>query len=139
MSYKVFIFTYVKPIKPKQMKAILIDVFNNCVKSVSIDENDTLKSMYRLIGCSLVDRVQINSHDDIWVDDEGLLSINNDSRFFTFGNPDLGGYQPLAGNGLIMGVDKMGKSIDPTITIDEVRARVKFYSLSEVQKLYEGV
>ena len=115
-----------------EMKAILVDVHNECVKPVVIDDNDVLNSMYKHIGCSLVDRVQINDHDDIWVDDEGLLSIDNNSKFFTFGKS-----QPLCGNGLIMGVDRMGESIDPTITIDKVRSMVKFYTLSDVQDMVD--
>lgn len=107
------------------MKAILIDVNQECVRPVVVDDRDHLQSMYNLIGCELVDRVSINDHDDIWVDDEGLLTLTEDSKFFTYNG------QLLAGNGLVMGVNGMGESVEPTITIDEVRARVKFHNYTE--------
>ena len=111
------------------MKGILIDVFNECVHMVDIDDRDKLHSMYRHLHCELVDRVSINRHDDIWVDDEGLLSLTEESKFFTFKGYD----GVLAGNGLILGVNEMGESVDPCITVDEVRSKVKFHTMRSIR------
>lgn len=111
------------------MKGILIDVYNESVRQVEVDDKDTLQSMYKHIRCSLVDRVSINDHDDIWVDDEGLLSLTEESKFFTWKGYD----SVLAGNGLILGIDGMGESIDPRITVDEVRSKVKFHTMRSVR------
>lgn len=110
------------------MKAILIDVNQECVRMVDINDGDVLHSMYKHLNCTLVDRVSINSHDDIWVDDEGLLSLTPDSKFFTWKGYD----GILAGNGLILGIDDMGESVDPCITVEEVRSKVKFHTYVEV-------
>jgi hypothetical protein len=103
------------------MKAILIDVYNENVRQVEVDDNDQLNSMYKHINCETVDRVQINDHDDIWVDDEGLLNLTKDSKFFTYEG------RLLAGNGLVMGCDRMGESIEPCITVEEVLSHVEFH------------
>ncbi len=113
------------------MKGILIDVENKEVKEVEVDKKNILDSMYKHIGCQLVDRVGLNRSDDLWVDDEGLLTVNEDSKFFSFrGYPS-----PLVGNGLILGHDGMGESIEPKITIEEVRMNVKFYTMDEIQRM----
>lgn len=112
------------------MKGILIDVYNENVRQVEVDDREVLKSMYKHINCQLVDRVSINSHDDIWVDDEGLLCLTEESKFFTYK-----GYNGvLSGNGLILGVNhRNGESVDPCITVDEVRAKVKFHTMRSVR------
>lgn len=113
------------------MKGILIDVENRSVTEVEVDTKDVLHSMYKLIGCELVDRVSINGHDDIWVDDEGLLTMTEKSKFFSY----RGCPSPLVGNGLILGVNGKGESINPKITTEEVRMNVKFYTMDEIQKM----
>jgi hypothetical protein len=111
------------------MKGILIDVHQQCVRPVEVNDKEVLQSMYRHIGCECVDRVSINERDDIWVDDEGLLTMDEDSKFFVW----RGYGQPLCGNGLILGVNREGECVDPCITIDEVRTKVQFYNMSEIQ------
>lgn len=117
------------------MKSILIDVNNSEVKEVEINDKNVLLEWYKTIGCSLVTTgCYINEHDDaIMVDDEGLLNIGKDTRFFTY----EGAHQPFAGNGLVVGTSDRGKTIAPQITIEEVRSKVKFYSLNEVKELIQ--
>jgi hypothetical protein len=111
------------------MKAILIDVYNREVREVEVDKKNELHSMYKHIDCEYVDRVRIDEHDDIWVDDEGLLTLDDDSMFFVFKGYD----GVLAGNGLIMGVNRKGESIEPRISIEEVRSSVRFLTITEVR------
>jgi hypothetical protein len=111
------------------MKAILIDVNSENVRMVEVDDKDVLRSWYRHIGCSMVEPVYINEHDSIMVDEEGLLTMDNNTKFFSY-NEDF-----YCGNGLVVGVDRKGNSVDPCITVDEVRARVKFYAMNEVSRL----
>ena len=114
------------------MKAILIDVKNNEVKEVNVDEKEILRDWYKHIGCELVEQaIQINDKGDtIMVDEEGLLSVNNNTRFFNF----EGGHQPFAGNGLIVGTNlETGDSVDVTVTVDEVRDKITFLSLNNSQ------
>ena len=104
----------------KQMKAILIDVLNENVRMVEVDDKNVLKDWYKHIGCSMVEPVYINSHDSIMVDEEGGLTEDEDTKYFSFdGNIYIG-------NGLVVGVDRNGKSVDPCICVEEVRSRVEF-------------
>ena len=116
------------------MKAILIDVLNENVRMVEVDDNDVLRSWYKHIGCSMVEVGHyFNNHDSVLVDEEGLFSIDNDSKFFTI----KGGHQPFIGNGLVVGVNNKGESVDPHISVDEVRSMVEFYTLEEVRSMVE--
>lgn len=112
-------------------KAILIDVNNKTVTEVTVtkdSEGSELKSMYELIGCEMVEVVNIGEND-IYVDEEGLLNLLPSTNFFMWkGYP-----QPLAGNGLILGYDdNTGDSTDVTLTVEEVKNNVRFMTHREV-------
>lgn len=111
------------------MKAILINVNDKTISNVETTE-PTLQSWYKLIGCDLVAvGVNLDDHDSIMVDDEGLLTLTEKSNFFTF----EGAHQPFAGNGLIVGVDEEGETIPPNITVAEVFRKVEFYTIQEIR------
>jgi len=112
------------------MKAILIDVQKKSVSMVEVDDKNVLKDWYRLMGCQMVEVAHyFNRHDSIIVDEEGLLSIDEDTKFFSI----EGGHQPFAGNGLVVGVDDRGESVSPKISVEEIQSKVKFHSLQEIQ------
>ena len=114
------------------MKAILIDVNQENVRQVEVDDKDVLRSWYRHIGCSMVEVAHyFNHHDSIMVDEEGLFSMNESSKFFTITD----GHQPFIGNGLVVGVDRNGNSVDTCITVEEVRSKVKFYTMNEIRSV----
>jgi len=114
------------------MKAILIDVYNENVRMVEVDNKNVLKDWYKHIICSMVEVAHyFTQHDSIMVDEEGLFQMNDDSKFFTVD----GGHQPFIGNGLVVGVDGRGNSVDPHITVEEVRSKVKFHTMREVQTI----
>ncbi len=109
-------------------KGILIDVHNREIKEVQIEEG--IDSIYDQIKCDTFDCVQIHEENDVYVDDNGLLNLNEKSMFFNY----KGFGQPLSGNGLILGIDhETGESIDTTLTIEEVRKNVTFLSLFDIQ------
>ena len=115
-------------------KGILIDVQNRTITEVEVtkDENGSqLQSMYNHIKCGIVECVSFNEKNDVWVDEEGLLTLTPNSMFFKFeGYPDF-----LCGNGLIMGFDnETGDSVDTTLTIDEVKSMVEFRTLNAVRR-----
>lgn len=110
------------------LKGILIDVQNREIKEVVIEEG--IKPIYEQIKCDTFDVVQIDDVNDIYVDDNGLLSLNEKSMFFHY----KGYHQPLSGNGLILGNDdESGESIDTTLKVEDVRKNVKFLTMFEVQ------
>ena len=117
-------------------KAILIDVNNQTVTEVTVTKDERgsqLKSIYGHVGCEMVEVVNVGEND-IYVDEEGLLSLTPESKFFEWeGYP-----QPIVGNGLVMGFDpETGNSIDTTLTVDDVKRKVKFLTYRDVAfKLY---
>lgn len=118
------------------MKAILIDVKSEQIRYVQVtkdSEGSTLKSMYDLIGCDLVQPIGIDDQNDIFIDEEGLLTLDENSKFFTFdGFP-----HPLAGNGLILGIDhEEGDTIDTNLTIEEIAKKVLFTDIHTLRLVY---
>ena len=104
------------------MKAYLIDSQARTVTET--DYNGDYRHIYKLIGVETFTVVRINDYDSVFVDDEGLL--NNPRYFFT-----LKGYpQPLAGNGLVLGCDDEGESVEPRMSLEDLRAVVGFTEAS---------
>lgn len=116
------------------MKAILIDVQNENVRMVEVKDDSVLNEWYRLIGCSMVEVAHyFNNHDSIMVDEEGLYSMDESSKFFSV----VGGHQPFIGNGLVVGVNKKGESVDPCISVEEVRSKVSFHTMKDVRVMLD--
>ena len=116
------------------MKAILINVTDETVQQVEISDDNVLQDMYKHIGCSTVQvamDIEDNS-DSVYVDEEGLFVMDNDSKFFTI----KGGHQPFIGNGLVVGLDYTdGVSVDCHTPVEELRSMVKFHNMSEVTRM----
>ena len=106
------------------MKALLIDVKNQEVTEVEHD--DTLESIYNHINCRTFDVVRIDDVNSIYIDDEGLF-VEDQLYFKYIGTTDS---VSLAGNGLILGVDDEGETIEPTLTLEHVKSKVSFLPLS---------
>lgn len=116
------------------MNAILIDVHNETVRMVEVSKENTLRDMYKHLGCEMVEVAHNFDHkaDSIYVDEEGLFTMNDDSKFFSI----EGGHQPFIGNGLVMGINYMtGESVDVHITVEEIRAKVKFHTMREITRM----
>ena len=103
------------------VKAILIDVKNQEVKEVEHD--NTLQNIYDLLVCRTFDVVRIDDVNSIFVDDEGILK---DNLYFQYSGSN--GIFQLAGNGLLLGIDDEGNSISPTLTVEDVKDKVRFLS-----------
>ncbi len=106
------------------MKAILIDSVNKIISELDLDPNkNMLLQWYKSLDVSMVEVAHyITNHDSILVDEEGLLKPCD--HFFIYD----GAHQPFAGNGLVVGVDKEGETVDCDITLDEVKQHVRFVS-----------
>jgi hypothetical protein len=113
-------------------RAILIDVENKTISEVEVVRNENgsqLPSIYGHLKCSTFEVVQYNEENDVYVDEEGLMYMNDDTKFFKLGNYP----QPLAGNGLIMGFDdETGDNGDTKLSIEEIKNQVKFMSAFDV-------
>lgn len=110
------------------MKAILIDAFNKTVTEVKLDgRKDMLDQWYHVMKVDMVEVAHyINDHDSILVDEEGLLKPCD--HFFLY----EGAHQPFAGNGLVVGVDEEGETVDCNISAEEVEQKIEFFTRQEV-------
>lgn len=103
------------------MRAILIKPDGETVEEVQF--NGTLDHAYELLGCTIIERVTLESGEDVWFDEEGLI---NDSSLGTF---DIEGFS-LAGRGLVTGTakDEDGEETfgDATSDPETIRKAVEF-------------
>lgn len=107
------------------MRAIMI--VGNAVKTISINPDDQLNSLYEHIGCDLVTGGGYpDDRHAAWVDDCGLIS----------GDPIIPLTQttwypePLAGVIVITGFDPdTGENTPATLTADEVKAMIESTSI----------
>lgn len=101
------------------MKAVFVNATERTVTDIEIEKG--LKPLYDMIGCRLVDVVQLEDNDDLFVDDEGLLNIEPSTPLFRIG------VLTLAGNGVIVGGDdETGESCDVHRDADHYRPLITF-------------
>jgi hypothetical protein len=116
------------------MKAILIDAKNREVKEVTIDtDKPQLQQYYDLIGCQMIEAAYPFGNDDcIYVDEEGLLNLTEETPFFMIGT----GSQPYSGSGVVVGTDyETGDTIAPTLTLEEVKGMVLFLNARQAYQV----
>ena len=118
----------------KTKKAIKIDVVRQEVYEVELE--DGLQAIYDAIdnGCNLMERAGYLENDnpnsigdDLFVDEEGY--VRGEDYIvggFVLDLPNMP-QQPLANNGLIMGHNHEGDSIDHSCDIDLIRKSVKWF------------
>ena len=98
----------------EEFTAYLIEPSAGTIRYVKVDSKDRLKSLYGLIGCSLVDAVRIGNKHLVYCDDnglgEGLQAVSE-----LVGHPS-----PLAGNLVVTGLDEEGDTISPYQTISAI-------------------
>lgn len=114
------------------MRAILIDPFKQSITDV--EYSGDYHDIYKLIGCETFTIAPITHRGDaIFVDDEGLFKP--DQAFFKHdGYP-----QPLAGKGLILGCDEDGETVEPTVTLEEMKAATQFLNHAQLTAIMLGV
>lgn len=109
------------------IKCIKIDVDIKRIHEVEI--NDNIQDIYKQLQCDTFEVVGIDDFNDLYVDEEGLMKVNEESKFFM-----IDGYkQPLVGHGLIFGHDRSGNSTSTTFSVDEVRKRITFLTYKDVK------
>lgn len=102
------------------MKALLIKPDTGTVEEVAF--NGTLDHAYELLKCNIIERVTLESGEDVWVDEEGLINGNNLGSFV------IEGY-PLMGYGLVTGTaigEDGGTWDDVRLDADAIRQAVRF-------------
>jgi len=111
------------------MRGILINPWLKEITEVDVSED--FRDIYRKLSNPLGPKVDCfcigmnwRNGDTLYVDDEGLLKPG--MRLFEIGRIDG---QPLAGNGLILGSDAEGNSVDAKILLTEVQTLVKWTNM----------
>jgi len=103
-------------------KGILIDVKAETITEVEVGD---YKDIQKKIGCDLFDVVRVDNKNDLYVDDEGLLHVDKDSKFFGF----KGNNMKLGGNGLVLGINhNTGDSKSTTLTVEYLKERIEFFT-----------
>jgi len=119
----------------KSFKAYLIDVNAETVTLVNVDKvnGHCLTSIYKFLDCSCMTvATQYDNGDAIFVNDEGLLTQNEESKFFEV----EGAHQPFIGNGLLMGSDEEGDTQDIKTDFEEFKRKIKFLSIKQIRNKY---
>lgn len=111
------------------LKAVLIDPYKEEITDVEYD-NSSYKNIYPLIQCEIFTIVKLADEDDVFVDDEGLLKVNNETKFFMLKDYP----QPLAGYGLIVGADEeTGESVSVHHDAAYYRSKIQFLDLEMIK------
>ncbi|MGA1834196.1 DUF3846 domain-containing protein [Rhizobium wenxiniae] len=97
-----------------EFTAYLIEPSAGTIRYVTVDRKDRLNSLYRLIGCSMVDAITIGKKHMAYCDDNGL-SEGLQAVSELVGHPS-----PLAGNLVVTGLDEEGDTISPHQTISAI-------------------
>jgi hypothetical protein len=120
------------------MKAYLIDVAERDVRAVEY-EMDGATTLQTLIGGYIEIACSWENGDVLFVDEEGLFKPQR--HFFRIdARPD----QPMAGNGVLVGreiTDDQGEYVrtePPTMSIEELRAKVQFIGRSQADAWAKG-
>lgn len=110
------------------MKAFLINPFEKSITEV--EHNGDYREIYKLCDYQTFDVVRLEEGDGIYVDDEGLLKTIAADSFFSL--PATHPHQAYVGKALVLGCDEEGNSTSPKISLEELKARVRFPSIENV-------
>jgi hypothetical protein len=115
------------------MKAYLINPTTKTIEQVNY--SGEYHDIYKLCNFDIFTLVTLNGYDDgVFIDDEGLLKEGQDFFYVTHESGDLSKYVMLAGCGLVLGCDADGNSVEPRMTIDELRSRIHWANPMEAEQ-----
>ena len=100
------------------MKAILINPFDQTIKEA--EYTGDYREIYSLIDCRTFDCVRLTPHEDMYIDDEGLLIDNQ--RFFRM--VEIGAN--YAGKALLLSHDDEGETKATNWTLQDVKDMVEW-------------
>jgi len=116
------------------MNAYLIDPKSRTITAVDCDyKNKSIQAIYDLCGWNCFDCVRMDEDGNtIYVDDNGLIDTppSRHDYFMLVDYP-----QPLAGTALILGSDDNGDTQPCTLTLEQVRQKIKFLDRNTTQML----
>lgn len=102
--------------------AFLLDPAAATIRTVLLNKTEVIASLYRLIGCSRVDRLWLNDRHVVYFDDEGMLG--SVTGLFTIRDHDA---SPVAGRAIIVADDGEGGDTSPILSIEAVAERFRIF------------
>ena len=113
--------------KTKESIGIFIDAKNNRLTHVVIKDHTDIS---RIAGYKYFDCVGLNTKgkvsNTLFVDDEGLINGTQWGFEITTSNGEPRGQ--YAGNGIILGTNKQGESVDATLSLEDAAKRVRCFT-----------
>ncbi len=111
------------------MKFIRVIVINAAARLIHEEEvENTLEALQRIVGGNIERAMTLENGDEVFVNEEGLLS--HPTNFFTID----GGHQPFAGDAFVIGAaDDDGESTHAESSVDEIIVAVNFMTLKQVK------
>jgi len=106
------------------MKALLIDPY---IKTITeVEYSGDYKEIQEKIHANMFAHVRFGETEGVFINDEGLLTANTNTRFFLHKNWNY----PVAGYGLVLG-DQFGESVSTQLTVDDLKEDIKWVSMLE--------
>lgn len=122
----------------KTIKAILIDVENKQIKELELQSESSSFNLYKELKCEYItsacgDLFNRLSHA-LFVDDEGLLKEEHLGAFcIRIGETGhLYESQVFSGNGIIVGINDEGESIDHQLDIEIIKDIVRWEDVAKL-------
>ena len=122
----------------KTIKAILIDVENKQIKELELQSESSSFNLYKVLKCEYItsacgDLFNRLSHA-LFVDDEGLLKEEHLGAFcIRIGETGhLYESQVFSGNGIIVGINDEGESIDHQLDIEIIKDIVRWEDIAKL-------
>jgi hypothetical protein len=122
----------------KTIKAILIDVENKQIKELELQSESSSFNLYKELKCEYItsacgDLFNRLSHA-LFVDDEGLLKEKHLGAFcIRIGETGhLYESQVFSGNGIIVGINDEGESIDHQLDIEIIKDIVRWEDVAKL-------
>ena len=126
----------------KKFKGILIDSKNETFTDVEVDMNygkDGNNDVHRMLPCRTFTISRYDGADEtsdtIFIDDNGLLNMKENTTFFYFAEANC----VFVGNGIILGTDEEGNTVDVKHDIAFYKKQVTFHSLKEAMVMFPYV
>jgi hypothetical protein len=106
------------------MRAVLIDPYNRTVSFINLPHNPELESIYKVLEVEWIESIHIGDDERMFIDEEGLMHINDKTRFFVWNTPlDT---KLIAGRGLILSTDLNGDVQSTAMTPEIINRHVRF-------------
>lgn len=107
------------------MRAIVIDAEKREVREVEFDGKNALEFLQKCVGGNIETAYRMKARDFLFVNEEGLFMDFN-YAFTYHGAPQ----HYYVGNGVILGSDSMGEERSAKVSLEEVKAFVKWVEVS---------